>query len=73
MARQEVVLVRCDRCKREELRPAGTVNKTGPDFEYSHKGTHIVYNDLCESCSNTIAYHVNYIKVGARHQVEDGT
>lgn len=60
MARHEVVLIKCDRCKREELQPATKEAKTAPDFECSYRGTKINYADLCASCVETIKnYLVN--------------
>jgi hypothetical protein len=52
MAREKVVKVRCDRCKRTELQPV--VEKVGSDFDSSFKGQRLVYEDLCLKCKDTI-------------------
>lgn len=53
MARTEVVYVRCDRCKREELQPVGPP-KGRPDFIMRLDDKELVYNDLCPRCKTAI-------------------
>ena len=53
MAREKVVKVRCDRCKRSELQPV-VAEKVGSDFDASFKGQRLVYEDLCARCAETI-------------------
>lgn len=50
MARQEVVQVRCDRCKRVELRPAPLPPKEKPDLVLEFGGKKIVFEDLDLPC-----------------------
>jgi hypothetical protein len=54
MAREKVVKVRCDRCKRTELQPVDDAKK-GADFEASFQGQRLVYDDLCLKCRETVA------------------
>ena len=55
MARQAVVQIKCDRCKRVVLQP-GTVsaNKTEADFTVVFMGKKLLYQDLCDFCKTTI-------------------
>jgi hypothetical protein len=53
MARQEVVQLRCDRCKRVELVPP-TPKKDKPDFEARHGEERVVFEDLCFRCQQAI-------------------
>lgn len=53
MAREKVVKVRCDRCKRTELQPV-VAEKVGADFDASFKGQRLVYEDLCLKCKETV-------------------
>ena len=53
MAREKVVKVRCDRCKRTELQPV-VAEKVGSDFEASFQGQRLVYEDLCLKCKETV-------------------
>lgn len=53
MAREKVIKISCDRCKRTELVPA-VADKVGPDFEASFKGQRLVYEDLCTRCRDTL-------------------
>jgi predicted GIY-YIG superfamily endonuclease len=53
MAREKVVKVRCDRCKRTELVPAAS-EKVGADFEASFQGQRLVYEDLCGRCRDAV-------------------
>jgi len=53
MARQEVVQIRCDRCKRVELQPPQP-QKAVPDFEARFLDKRLVYDDLCSRCRETI-------------------
>jgi hypothetical protein len=53
MARQPVVQLQCDRCKRVSLVPLAP-EKALPDFEAQFKGQRLVYQDLCEPCSKTL-------------------
>jgi hypothetical protein len=53
MARQEVIQVRCDRCKRVELQPPQP-QKAHPDFEARFLETRLVYEDICTSCQETL-------------------
>jgi hypothetical protein len=55
MAREKVVKVRCDRCKRTELVPVAA-DKVGADFEASFQGQRLVYEDLCERCRETVQH-----------------
>jgi hypothetical protein len=55
MAREKVIKVRCDRCKRTELVPA-VADKVGADFDASFKGQRLVYEDLCLRCAETIEH-----------------
>lgn len=54
MARMEVVQIRCDRCKRVELVPAGPP-KENPDFEIHFSDRELIYEDLCARCKSTLA------------------
>lgn len=54
MARETVVKVLCDRCRRLELQTSD-VSKIGPDFEASFGGERLVYQDLCQTCRKTVA------------------
>ena len=54
MAREKVVKVRCDRCKRTELQPV-IADKVGSDFEAGFQGQRLVYEDLCLKCKETVA------------------
>lgn len=56
MARQEVMQVRCDRCKRVELVPKAPP-KERPDFDGRFFDNKLVYEDLCAKCKSTIANH----------------
>ena len=60
MARQEVVRVTCDRCKREELQPYSNKEKQ-PDVELQFFGQRTVYHDLCGRCRGTITNILNKI------------
>lgn len=53
MARQEVVQVQCDRCKRVELQPPQPP-KAAPDFEARLSAKRLVYQDLCSKCRETL-------------------
>lgn len=53
MAREKVVKVVCDRCKRTELQPV-IADKVGADFEASFEGQRLLYQDLCLRCRETI-------------------
>ena len=55
MARQEVVQVRCDRCKRVQLLPPAPP-KEKPDFEARIKDTVLIYEDLCSGCESAIRH-----------------
>lgn len=54
MARQEVVQVKCDRCKRVELQPILVTPKIQPDFEARFENKRLVYEDLCSYCRKTV-------------------
>jgi hypothetical protein len=54
MARQEVVQVKCDRCKRVELQ-APQPAKAHPDFEARFLDKRLVYEDICSKCKETLA------------------
>ncbi len=54
MARQEVIQVRCDRCKRTELQLANPTAKTDPDFRAKFGGIELKYDDLCTHCRETV-------------------
>lgn len=53
MARQEVVQLRCDRCKRVDL-VAPTPKKALPDFEARLGDQRLVYEDLCYRCKQAL-------------------
>jgi hypothetical protein len=53
MARQPVVQIQCDRCKRVQLLPVGP-EKAIPDFHAVFNNKQIIYTDLCEHCKKTI-------------------
>lgn len=53
MARQPVVQVQCDRCKRVSLQIEAPP-KTQPDFEANLLGKRLCYADLCDVCKKTI-------------------
>lgn len=53
--RAEVVQIRCDRCKRTELRaPSEAAPKTEPDFKAVFKGKILVYEDVCSRCEEAL-------------------
>lgn len=54
MARQPVVQIQCDRCKRVELQPSSPVAKTAHDFHAKFDDKEISYDDLCSHCRGTI-------------------
>ena len=54
MAREKVIKIQCDRCKRIELVPE-VADKVGADFEASFGGKRLVYPDLCIKCRETIS------------------
>ena len=63
MARQEVVMIKCDRCGREELQPASTqTEKAHPDFESQFKGQRMSYQDVCKRCEETISLTLQRLK-----------
>ncbi len=66
MARQEVILIKCDRCKREELQPDTKQTKSAPDFKCSYKSTEISYSDLCAHCSETLQNYMEHIRQWSR-------
>jgi hypothetical protein len=53
VARQQVVQIQCDRCKRVSLVPEGP-QKVAPDFEAALAGKRLVYADLCEHCKKAL-------------------
>lgn len=53
MARAQVIHIKCDRCKREELQPMGP-SKEAPDFEAKYKGSTILFADLCDRCREAV-------------------
>lgn len=53
MARQQVVVIQCDRCRREELKPS-VGEKTEPDFTSKFMGEELVYFDLCFRCTDAV-------------------
>jgi hypothetical protein len=55
MAREKVVKIQCDRCKRVELVPE-VADKVGADLDASFNGQRLVYQDLCIKCRETIAH-----------------
>lgn len=55
MSRQRVEVVKCDRCKRDELQPVPELPKTSPDLEVKFRGESLIYEDLCADCEKTIA------------------
>lgn len=54
MARKAYELVKCDRCKREELQPIPATPKKSADFSAELLGDKIAFNDLCAKCSSTV-------------------
>lgn len=68
MARQAVVMITCDRCKREELQPASQhENKKEPVFLCVFKGQEIKYEDLCKRCEETINLNLENVKEWERN------
>jgi hypothetical protein len=55
VARNKVIQVRCDRCKRVELVPPAEENKP-PDFEAHFEGEQLLYEDLCNRCKDTMKH-----------------
>lgn len=53
MARTQVVMIKCDRCKREELTPV-VGEKAEPDFKARFYGEELTYFDLCVRCKETV-------------------
>lgn len=53
MARCEVIQVRCDRCKRVELRPPAPP-RAAPDLRLIFLGKELVYEDLCMGCKDPV-------------------
>lgn len=53
MARQEVIQIRCDRCKRVELLPP-MPKKEKADFEARFGEKVVKYEDLCSSCKEAV-------------------
>lgn len=53
MARQQVMQVQCDRCKRVELQPVMEGEKA-PELTVVFGMEKLVYNDLCSSCRSAI-------------------
>lgn len=53
MARQEVVQIQCDRCKRVELIPPGP-KRTEPLLLLNFKNVTIKYDDICPRCEQAI-------------------
>ena len=53
MARQRVVQIQCDRCRRQEFVPEE--EKVGSDFDASFLDQRLVYGDLCGRCKETIS------------------
>ena len=64
MAKQQVVEVQCDRCKRKEYQPVSQkeaeVSKT--ELELNFRGVKIRFNDLCAPCEKTVGNYVEHIK-----------
>ncbi len=53
--RAEVVQIRCDRCKRTELRaPDSVPQKSEPDFHARLKGRELIYEDTCTRCAEAL-------------------
>jgi len=53
MARQPVIQIQCDRCKRVELIPPGPGRKD-PVLTFTFLDKKIVYNDICLRCTSAI-------------------
>jgi hypothetical protein len=53
MARQEVVQIRCDRCKRVELIPPGP-KSSEPVLLLKFKNVTVTYEDTCPRCDQAI-------------------
>lgn len=66
MARHEVVLIKCDRCKREELQPSSKEAKTVADFECKFKDIKVTYFDLCTACQETMTNYMESIQQWTR-------
>lgn len=65
MAKQQVVEVQCDRCKRKEYRPNAELDaKGGPDLHLvlMNGKVDITFDDLCEPCKKTVSNYVESIK-----------
>lgn len=64
MAKQRVVEIQCDRCKRKEYRPVSKeeseVHKV--ELELDFRGIKIKFDDLCEPCRNTVGNYIENIK-----------
>lgn len=61
MARQQVVMIKCDRCGREELKPA-VGEKSEPDFTSKFLGEELSYFDLCARCLETVRANLGRVK-----------
>ena len=62
MARCDVTQVKCDRCKKVEVRPLTQDKKVGPDFQMSFVGKDIKFEDLCERCKRALKTAVHIIE-----------
>lgn len=62
MAKQQVVEVQCDRCKRKEYRSVTQVEVPKTELELDFRGMKIKFDDLCEPCRTTISNYVDNIK-----------
>ena len=61
MARQDVIQVQCDRCKRVELLPP-TQKRTEPIFKVRLGNNEIVYDDICGWCMSALTNYMENIR-----------
>ena len=55
MAKRQVFEITCDRCKRAEVQPMTDQSKSQvPELEITHRGTKVVYQDLCIRCQEAV-------------------
>jgi ribosomal protein L44E len=65
VAKQQVVEVQCDRCKRKEYKPSTELDaKGGPDLHlaFLNGEVDVTFEDLCASCKKAVSNYVESIK-----------
>lgn len=62
MARKKVVLIQCERCKREEFQQDTGDEKKEPDVYLKFFGQELKYFDCCERCKGAISSAIQGIK-----------